>query len=53
MAKLQQIPDNTKFFGVFLYTLGLERVLYNDEICQLRDAMEEIQGILSYYTDHK
>ena len=28
-------------------------IKHNDEICQLRDAMEEIQGILSHYTDHK
>ena len=26
---------------------------HNDEICQLRDAMEEIQGMLFHYTDEK
>ena len=26
---------------------------HNDEICQLRDAMEDIQGMLLHYTDKK
>lgn len=26
---------------------------YNDEICQLRDSLEDIQGILSHYTDDR
>jgi methyl-accepting chemotaxis protein len=29
----------------------LPKIERNDEISQLRDAMEEIQGILSHYTD--
>lgn len=31
----------------------MPKIERNDEICQLRDAMEEIQGILSHYTDDR
>lgn len=31
----------------------MPRIKHNDEICQLRNSMEEIQGILSHYTDDR